>query len=135
MACDVMSWGQILEASGAALATASPAMVVPAPGLFSTMTAWPIMVDIFAATARPSTSEMPPAAKPTTILIGRLGYAGCAWAAPERMSDAMKANSGRAGMIFSLEPDRPDAKANRRRRQPGRPLERVGGSRPWGRRQ
>ena len=49
------------------------AMVVPAPCLFSTMTCWPTSCDRRAASARASTSEMPPAANPTTRRIGLVG--------------------------------------------------------------
>jgi hypothetical protein len=48
-------------------------MVVPAPGLFSTITGWPSCFARGIAMARASTSEMPPAAKPTTRRIGLFG--------------------------------------------------------------
>jgi hypothetical protein len=48
-------------------------MVVPAPALFSTMTCWPSCLLSGIASARASTSEIPPAAKLTTIRTGLLG--------------------------------------------------------------
>src|SRR5262249_37137709 len=58
----------------------------PAPGLFSTITGWPMFSDSFCPTSRAKRSLPPPAAKPTIKWIGRLGkfaaLSPCAPAAP-----------------------------------------------------
>src|SRR5690349_17466291 len=59
--------------SGAAFATASAAMLPPAPGRFSTMTGCPSDFASGSASARATTSGWPPGAKGTTILTGRDG--------------------------------------------------------------
>ena len=67
------------------------AMLVPAPGRFSTITGWPSRVPICWPTARAMMSTAPPGAKPT---IRRMGLAGkawvwvWAWAAPAAASKA-----------------------------------------------
>ena len=45
----------------------------PAPPTFSMMTCWPSTSESFRPTMRPSTSVPPPAAKPTTMVTGRVG--------------------------------------------------------------
>jgi hypothetical protein len=47
--------------------------VVPAPGRFSMMTLWPIVVDICWAISRPNTSGAEPALNGEMILIGLFG--------------------------------------------------------------
>src|SRR5688572_9837966 len=49
-------------------------MVAPAPGLNSTVTVAPRFSRAKSAASRETTSPAPPAAKPTTIVTGRLGY-------------------------------------------------------------
>ena len=45
----------------------------PAPVVFSTITGWPSNSPIRTAMMRPSTSNVPPAAKGTTMVTGRDG--------------------------------------------------------------
>ena len=47
--------------SGAARATASAAMMPPAPGLLSTMIVWPLVLEIWSARMRTRRSMLPPA--------------------------------------------------------------------------
>src|SRR4051812_38375619 len=56
-------------------------MLPPAPPRFSTMTGWPRRSDSAWAMMRAVTSVLPPAAKPTNILIGVVGQAVWACAA------------------------------------------------------
>ena len=48
-------------------------MLPPAPGRFSTTTAWPKVSDIFAAMARAYRSENPPGGKGTKIRTACVG--------------------------------------------------------------
>src|SRR6266436_1366145 len=67
--------------SGCALATYSVATIAPPPGLFSTITGWPRSSDSFCPKTRAMMSLPPPAAKPTMMWMGLLGYlAGSFWA-------------------------------------------------------
>src|SRR5687768_5521277 len=72
--------------SGGALASRSVAMVPPAPGRFSTMTDWPSASARRCAYMRVAMSMPPPAAKPTMMRMGLVGYDGaedvCASATP-----------------------------------------------------
>src|SRR6266571_5145038 len=56
--------------SGADLATYSFAMLVPAPGRFSTTTCWPRSSESFEASRRALMSTPPPGVKPTRSLTG-----------------------------------------------------------------
>src|SRR5574343_150868 len=83
--------------SGLDLATKSAPSVAPAPGLLSTITVWPRLLDRRSARARASPSVVPPAGKGTTRLIGRCGPAAGAWAlalprpaAPSRAASARR---------------------------------------------
>src|SRR5258705_2714832 len=49
-------------------------MLPRAPALFSTMNCWPNSSEILAATTRARMSVVPPAAKGTTSLTGRVGH-------------------------------------------------------------
>src|SRR5664279_1227876 len=48
--------------------------MAPPPGLFSTITGWPKLSDNFCPKTRAMMSLPPPAAKPTMMWIGRVGY-------------------------------------------------------------
>ena len=56
--------------SGAAFATTSAPIVVPAPGRFSTRTCWPRLCVSSAASARENVSVAPPGANGTTMRTG-----------------------------------------------------------------
>src|SRR6476620_7880070 len=60
--------------SGGAFATASLAMVPPAPGRMSTIICWPHFWVSFWPTVRDATSLGPPAANPTSRRMGFAGY-------------------------------------------------------------
>ena len=49
-------------------------MVPPAPPIFSTMTGWPSVRDMWSPTRRVTTSVGPPAANGTITVIGLFGY-------------------------------------------------------------
>ncbi len=55
--------------------TASVAMLVPAPGRFSTTNGRPSRSDSHCASSRQTTSVEPPGVNPTTMRTGRDGYA------------------------------------------------------------
>jgi hypothetical protein len=74
--------------SGAALATASAAMLPPAPGLFSTMTVRPSAGPMLTASERASVSVEPPAGAPTRMRTGALPI--CARAAAAKASAARR---------------------------------------------
>jgi len=59
------------------------AMLVPAPGLLSTITGCPRLTDICWPTERAIASTAPPAVYPTTIRIGFNGKASAACALPD----------------------------------------------------
>ena len=59
--------------SGADLATYSFAMLVPAPGRFSTITCWGRSSESFDASTRALMSTPPPGVNPTINRGGRLG--------------------------------------------------------------
>jgi hypothetical protein len=59
--------------SGAAFTTASVAILVPAPGRFSTTNCWPRRCDSHCAISRATISVEPPAAKPTMTRTGCVG--------------------------------------------------------------
>src|SRR5688572_7471571 len=69
--------------SGALLATKSAPIFPPAPGLLSTITAWPRACCSFAASSRAETSTGPPAAYGTTRWTGLEGQV---WAAAGRLA-------------------------------------------------
>ena len=72
--------------SGVALATCAAPKVAPAPGLFSTITGWPMAEESLVDTARASTSVVPPAGNGTTmvtVLVGQ-AWAEARLAAPHR---------------------------------------------------
>jgi hypothetical protein len=74
-------------------ATASVAMVLPAPGRFSTMTACPRSSPIRSPTARVTRSGVLPGGKPTTIFTGLAGNcaaAGSAIAKPASAAPSMR---------------------------------------------
>src|SRR6266404_69276 len=82
--------------SGAALATYSVATIAPPPGLFSTITGWPRLSDNFCPKIRAMISLPPPAAKPTMMWIGRVGYfAGSSWAEAGAIAPAINATNQR----------------------------------------
>src|ERR1051325_11065301 len=56
--------------SGALRAIISVAVLLPAPGLFSTMTGWPSRSDTYWPISRPRMSAGPPGGKPETMWIG-----------------------------------------------------------------
>jgi hypothetical protein len=81
--------------SGAALATISAAIVVPAPGRFSTITCWPRLFVISAAVVRANVSVAPPGANGTSMRIGLFGkLCACAVALsrPAANKPALRAN-------------------------------------------
>src|SRR5689334_5708770 len=59
--------------SGAAFATASVPIIPPAPGLFSTITGWPMRLRSGSARTRANVSGVEAAANGTMIRIGRCG--------------------------------------------------------------
>ncbi|MDT4823992.1 hypothetical protein FQZ97_572330 [compost metagenome] len=59
--------------SGAALATYSDAIMVPAPGLFSTSTGWPRRLCSRSASRRDMMSAAPPGENGTTSVTGLVG--------------------------------------------------------------
>jgi hypothetical protein len=59
--------------SGAAFTTASVAILVPAPGRFSTTNCWPSRSESHCPMIRATMSVAPPAAKPTMMRTGRAG--------------------------------------------------------------
>src|SRR6516225_11974408 len=61
--------------SGAAFATASVPIVVPAPGLFSMTKGWPSRSDSHSPIRRAMMSYVPLGAAPTMMRTGRAGYA------------------------------------------------------------
>src|SRR3990167_1610869 len=67
--------------SSRALATASAAILPPAPTLFSTITGWPRALDSGSLNVRAVRSGEDPAGKPTMILSGLVGHARGAAAA------------------------------------------------------
>src|SRR5882672_4869201 len=70
--------------SGADLATKSAPTLPFAPVRFSTTTGWLQASVILGPMARARMSEVPPAAKGTTMRIGLLGYCACAAEAATR---------------------------------------------------
>src|SRR5688572_29709268 len=62
----------------------STAMLPPAPARFSTTTCWPTFSARNLATTRATVSVPPPGSKPTTIVIGLLGYCASAEVAARR---------------------------------------------------
>src|SRR6185436_17058239 len=64
-------------------------MVVPPPGLLSTITVWPSLSDNGPATTRAAASDAPPGGKVTISLTGRLGHAACARAVPAKARPAV----------------------------------------------
>src|SRR5687768_16130415 len=64
--------------SGATRFTCCVATLPPAPGLFSTITDWPIASESFGATKRATRSVVLPGAKPTTMCTGRARGQSCA---------------------------------------------------------
>ena len=54
--------------------TACVAMLLPAPGRFSTMNCWPSRSESDCAMIRATMSVGPPAGKPTITRTGRVGY-------------------------------------------------------------
>src|ERR1700710_2351265 len=64
----------------------------PALGLFSTITGWPRISCNGCPTSRAARSVPPPAPKPTTILIVRVGQS-CAWTSDGANADRARATS------------------------------------------
>src|SRR6218665_3837623 len=77
--------------SSRALATASAAMLPPAPTLLSTIPGWPRALDGGSANRRGVRSGDEPAGKPTMIFRGWFGHAG--GAAPGAPQQAALANA------------------------------------------
>ena len=69
--------------SGGAAAAALEPMVVPPPGLLSTITVWPSFSCSGPEITRAAASEAPPGGKVTTILTARCGHGACAPAGAE----------------------------------------------------
>jgi hypothetical protein len=69
-----------------ALAAAAAPMLPPAPARLSTTTFWPQIADNFSPTIRATTSVLPPAAKGTMMVTGRVGQAGWASAGADAAS-------------------------------------------------
>ena len=86
--------------SGAALATASAAMLPPAPGLFSTMTVRPSAGPMLTASERASVSVEPPAGAPTRMRTGALPICARAWVAS--VNDASAAGVMRMSRRFII---------------------------------
>ena len=72
MALETIENNSVWPSAGARM-TASVAMLVAAPGRFSTMTCWPSRSDSHCATRRAPISAGPPAGKPTIKCTGRVG--------------------------------------------------------------
>src|SRR5262249_48840614 len=90
--------------------------IIPAAaGLFSTTTRWPSASPSLSATKRAGISVGPPAPKPTTSRIGRVGYGSPALAAPASAASA-SSSSAQPSLVFRL-----------RRALPHRPLPRLRG--------
>src|SRR5262245_63895206 len=83
MACALLIISAVVPSLGAR-ATASAAVVPPAPTRFSTTTGWPRISESGCATMRAAMSVPPPAPKPSTMRIGCFGQScakrskGCA---------------------------------------------------------
>ena len=73
--------------SGGACATASAAMMPPAPGLLSTMTVWPFALPIWSASRRTSKSMVPPAGTEMTTLMVRAVCADAVGSAKARLAN------------------------------------------------
>src|SRR5882672_2749165 len=99
----------------------SAAVVLPAPGRFSTTNCWPSAPVHFAASMRARVSGLPPGARPTRTRTGFCGQA-CARAAPGNVAAARPINRAKR---FMLPPSdlRMDAEQvrNRLRRSPPEP--------------
>src|SRR6266481_2790204 len=93
--------------SGGDFATYSVATIAPPPGLFSTITGWPRLSESFCPKTRAMMSLPPPAAKPTMMWIGRVGYfAGSSWAEAGAIAlairrDAPNRHLAKLLMVFS----------------------------------
>ena len=92
-------------------------MMLPAPGLFSTVNGWPSRSDIFCATTRPMRSLPPPGAKPITTFTGCLGQSGAwaravAWASARAVAAAVARTIarrvGRLGRVMLAPPSGSD---------------------------
>src|SRR3989344_2171624 len=81
--------------SSRALATASAAILPPAPTLFSTITGWPRALDSGSLNVRAVRSGEDPAGKPTMILSGLVGQAREAAARAISSVDARRETTGR----------------------------------------
>src|SRR5687767_4623019 len=75
--------------SGAARPSISCAMLPPAPGRLSTVTGWPSASERRLAMMRDVVSVPPPGAKPTSMVIGRVGQ-DCASALAEKMQNRIE---------------------------------------------
>src|SRR6476619_7960496 len=64
------------------------AMLVLAPGLFSTITGWPSFAARAWPRVRATTSTAPPGGKPTRRWIGFAGYGSAAWGMPKPATSA-----------------------------------------------
>src|SRR5712691_13425728 len=82
--------------SGADLATYSFAILVPAPGRFSTIACWPRSSESLDASSRALMSTPPPGLNPTTSRSGRLGK-GCARAAAPCAASASASSHAKPG--------------------------------------
>src|SRR4029077_4389062 len=104
--------------SGGDLAVRSAAVVLPAPGRFSTTNCWPSAPLHFAARMRASVSGLPPGARPTRTRTGFCGQA-CASAAPDQAAAITVSHNA---MRFMLPPSDLGVNAqkigNRLRRSP-----------------
>src|SRR5215510_6416598 len=77
--------------SGGELTTASAAMLLPAPGLFSISTVCPRRVCSQSLKIRATMSDDPPAGNPTTQRTGRVGYSAV-WADAASAANTIASN-------------------------------------------
>src|SRR5262245_34681223 len=119
MACALLIISAVYPSLGAR-ATASAAVVPPAPTRFSTTTGWPRISESGCATMRAAMSVPPPAPKPTTIRIGCFGQScakrseGCATI---EMTNAVSAALTANVMQPSFGAGQADARVRRRPRE------------------
>jgi hypothetical protein len=76
-------------------------MVVPPPGLLSTITVWPSLSDNGPATTRAAASDAPPGGKVTISFSARLGHGACAAAVPAKARLAVMPRSCLRAIIVS----------------------------------
>src|SRR5262245_49204087 len=97
----------------------SAAIVVPAPGRFSTITCWPRVFVISAAVTRAKVSVAPPGANATTR---RTGLAGKAWATASAAANAVSVTIRAKGARFIDSSSFAEMLPEKIHRQPERPV-------------